>query len=176
MDDEGRGYPIEVDALSRALLMIQFEHHEIHEGDAYRAGFTKDVANAGTAAIGLVTPDTTEYLHMRPAVDMELEANVKIYEGATLSGGSAITPRNSNRNSDNASAATLTSDPTFDVGSATLLANLTLGSGRSSGGNQSADFEWVLKRNTKYLFLVTNNTANSNQINIRLFWYEHGEE
>lgn len=170
----GQEDALRIDASTLALNTVEYEHHEIHSGSFYRAGFQKDVANGGTAILAITTPNTTKWLHFRAAVDLELEATVKLYENPTSStGGTAVTPRNANRNSTNTSGATVASDPTVNLTGAVVLGNLILGSGRSSGGNSSAEYEWVLKQNTTYLVHVTNNTANANQINIRCQWYEH---
>lgn len=171
---DGKEDRVRIDASTLGLQVIEYEHHEIHSGSFYRAGFQKDVANGGTAILAITTPDTGKWLHFRPAVDCELEATIKIYENPTsVTGGTAVTPRNANRNSANTSGATVVSDPTVNLTGAVTLGNVILGSGRSTGGNSEAGYEWILKQNETYVVHVTNNTTNPNQINIRCQWYEH---
>ncbi len=87
--------------------------------------------------------------------------------------GTAKMARNANRNSTNTSGATVVTDPTIDTTDAVVLSNLVEGSGKSSGGESTAGFEWVLKQNTIYVLVVTNLTTSNNQVNIRCQWYEH---
>lgn len=167
-----------IDASTEVLTGIDYTHHEIHDGNYYRAGFQKDIPNGGTAIFAITTPDTTKWLHFRPAVDVELEARVQLYENPTsVTGGTAVTPRNANRNSINTSGASVVTDPTIDTTGAIVLGNLVEGSGKSSGGDASAQYEWILKQNTTYVLRVTNlATGASNQCNIRCMWYEHTDK
>jgi hypothetical protein len=167
--------PVRLDKATNTLQTIDYEHHEIHSGSYYRAGFQKDIPNGGTATFAITTPNTTKWLHFRPAVDAELEATVIFYENPTsITGGTSVTPRNANRNSTNTSGATVVSDCTYDATGAIPLGNQVLGSGKNLGGNGESQFEFILKQNTTYLIVVTNDaTGASNECNIRCMWYEH---
>jgi len=172
---DGTAQPLRLDRATNTLQTIDYEHHEIHSGSYYRAGFQKDIPNGGTATFAITTPNTTTWLHFRPAVEVELEATIMIYENPTsITGGTAVTPKNANRNSTNTSGATCVSDCTYDTTGAVVLGNQVLGSGKNSGGDGQSQFEWVLKQNTTYLMVVTNNaTGAANETNIRCMWYEH---
>ena len=169
------GRTISVDASTESLQVIENDHHEIHSGSYYRAGFQKEIPNdGGTAIWAITTPDTTKEIHFRPAVDVELQAAIQFYENPTsVTGGTSITPRNANRNFADASVAVVVTDPTINTAGAIVLGNLVEGSGKSSGGNASSAYEWVLKRNTKYVLVVTNEANATNECNIRNIWYEH---
>lgn len=173
--DGTSGISASVDDSTESLQVVEYEHHEIHAGSYYRAGFQKDIPNGGTAIWAITTPDTTKEIHFRPAVDVELEALIMFYKNPTsVTGGTSITPRNANRNFPDASVAVVVSDPTINTSGAVVLENLVEGSGKSSGGDSSSAFEWVLKRNTTYVMVVTNRaTGASNECNIRNNWYEH---
>ena len=171
---DASGNSITLDPSTLAQSIIEYEHHEVHAGSYYRAGFQKDITASGTAIWAITTPDTTKQIHFRPAVDVEFEAAIMLYENPTsVTGGTAITPRNANRNFDDASVAVVVTDPTVNTAGAVILGNLVLGSGKSSGGNSSSTFEWVLKRNTKYALIVTDQSSKANECNIRCSWYEH---
>ena len=171
------GIPAEVDNSTHSIQTIIYEHHEIHSGSYYRAGFQKDIPNGGTSIFAITTPDTTKWLHFRPAVDVELEAQIMLYENPTsVTGGTSITPRNANRNSTNTSDAIVVTDPTVNTTDAIVLGNLVEGSGKSSGGESSSQYEWVLKQNTTYVLMVINNATGNNQVNIRCQWYEHQDK
>jgi len=165
------------DRSTGAVEVIEYEHHEIHSGSYYRAGFQKDVPNGGTAIVAITPPNTASWLHFRPAVDVEVEARVQLFENPTsVAGGTAIAPKNANRNSTKTSGATVVSDPTIDTTGAVALGNQVLGSGKSSGGDANSQYEWVLKQNTTYVLVVTNKTTSANQVNIRCMWYEHTDK
>lgn len=164
------------DTSTGALNIVEYEHHEIHAGSYYRAGFQLDVPNGGTATWVITTSNTTKWLHFRPAVDVELEAAIELFENPTsVTGGTSITPRNANRNLPDASTATVVVQPSaVDLTGAIQLGNLVEGSGKSSGGNSASQFEWVLKQNTTYVLRVTNQALGAaNEVNIRCMWYEH---
>ena len=175
---DSSGNSITLDQSTLAQSVIEYEHHEIHRGSFYRVDFQKEVANGGTMIIGLTTPDTTKWLHFRPAVDVEVEASIILYENVTsITGGTAYVPRNANRPSANVSVATVVTDPTINTTGAVILEDLVLGSAKSAGGNSEATHEWVLKQNTRYALIVTNQTTGAtNECNIRLSWYEHTDK
>lgn len=165
-----------IDASTETLITTDYSHHEIHDGNHYVVHINKDVANGGTYNIAFTTPDTTTQCHMEFMVTTEGEADVILYEGITSFGsGSAFTPINSNRNSTNTSVLTdMEVDTTAVVGSPTTLGHAVIGSGRSFGGTVRGENEFDLKRNTKYLLLITNQiTGSPNETNISLVWYEH---
>ena len=83
-----KGNRAEIDNSTASLQIIEYMHHEIHSGSAYRAGFQKDIANGGTAIFVITTPDTDKEIHFRPAVDVEVECKVELYENpASVTGG-----------------------------------------------------------------------------------------
>jgi hypothetical protein len=59
------------------------------------------------------------------------------------------------------------------TGVGTLLETEHFGSGRSIGGGSRGNSEWVLKNNEKYLLKFKNETANANQLAIKLNYYVH---
>lgn len=166
---------VRMDESTHTLMVLEYEHHELHAGSFYRAGFQKEIPNGGTAIFAITTPDTTKEIHFRDAIDVELQANIVFYENPlSVTGGTSVTPRNANRNFPDASVATVLTDPTVDTTGAIILDNLVEGSGKSSGGDSSSAYEWVLKRNTTYVVIVTNEaTGATNECNIRNNWYEH---
>lgn len=161
---------------THALNTIDYAHHEIHSGSHFCVHINKDIPNGGTYNVAFTTPNTTKWCHMLFDVAVELEAEVILYEDITsYTGGSAITPINNDRNS--ATTSSITSfvyDTSATLGSPTVLSTSVLGSGKNSGGNSRNDSEFILKQNTKYYLLVTNQaTGVANETNINLDWYEH---
>jgi hypothetical protein len=169
------------------LVNIPVEHHEIHCGDSYEATFNTDLGGNSTQDILIVVPnegaisgtnggadqDIKQY-HLEEIVEVENEASVTLYEGASVSAsGSFIQSFNRNRNSSNTDTLGVYSSPTITSLGATLWGPWVLGSGRGIGGSRNRDDEFVLKNNTNYIVRVINNTANANQINVELDYYVH---
>ena len=49
-----------------------------------------------------------------------------------------------------------------------------IGSGKSTGGDAAAGHEWMLKPNTIYILIMTNQaTGATNETNMTFQWYEH---
>lgn len=168
--------PLKVDPSTQSIQTVAYEHHEIHDGSHYSVFINKDVAIAGTFTVAFTTPNTTKWIHMLFSVVTEVEADIILYEGITSwTGGSAITPINNNRNSANTSGITdMAQDATITLGTPVTIAHAVTGSGRNYGGGARNDAEYVLKQNTKYYLLVTNQTAGAtNEVNIGMQWYEH---
>jgi|GEM_PF-1359086 hypothetical protein len=171
--------PIKQDGSTHSLCTIDYEHCEVHSGSHYETRINKDMPNGGTFGIAFTTPNTTKWPHMIFAVDVELEADIILYENVTSwTGGTAITPLNSNRNSGNTSGITdMVFDPTMTLGTPITLGHSVIGSGKKVGGMGRSAEEFVLKQNTTYYFLASNQVAGSaNECNFNLTWYEHTDK
>ena len=164
-----------IDVATHALNTIDYPHHEIHDGDAFTCSYTVDLAQSAAANLLIVTPDTTRYAHFGWLLHCELEADMALYEAVTAT--AAANPSvayNRERNWATTSTVVVTHTPTGVTEGATIIRSAHFGTGRTAGGSSDDGQEFILKRNTKYLFRVTNavNSA-SNYISIRLNWYEH---
>lgn len=171
----GQGYKTlsqgAIDPVTWAACSIDYNHKEIHNGDHYfLADVLTGVASGANTDFRLVTPNTTKWAHMLFTITASAGATITIYEAATLSGGTAATARNNNRNSSNTSGLTITSGPTVTA-TGTKLGAFVAG-GIREAGMISRDFEIILKQNTTYLFRITS-LGNSNTISYAAEWYEH---
>jgi len=164
-----------MDANTHVLLGIDVAHSKIHSGDSFYRKDWLDLTNGQVYDILCVTPDTARYAHIVVEFASELESNIKVYEGATASNnGTAITVFNRNRNSATNSTTLLYHTPTVAGGAEGMnIANYKIGSSRAVGGNEGSRLEIILKRNTKYLIRITNDTANANWFAFLADWYEH---
>lgn len=169
----GQNTLLVVDNVTGAIITIDYEHHEVHAGNHYGAGFhVESLASGNSADVLIVTPNTTKWAHMVFFADVTAEAVVYVYEGATVSAaGTAITPKNRNRNSTNTSGLTITHTPTV-TGTGSAIASRHIGSGNQVGGDSRGEYEFILKQNTTYLFRCTSEAA-ANEIQMRCSWYEH---
>ena len=163
----------DIDDASGGKVTIEFEHHEIHEGDSYTIQTFNDIDDAANFDLGVTTPNTTKWGHFVMETEIEAEMELYLYEGATISSGSAVTPINRNRNSSNTSGMTVVSGPTVGA-TGSLLVKQKAGSGKKIGGTTRDANEFIFKQNTKYLFRITNVSGSDAQFaSIRITWYEH---
>jgi len=166
-----------IDDITNALIAIDFSHHETHESNFYRSGMNFTLANGNVATLGLVTPNTSKWLHVVWDLNCSANGTFTLLEGVTsFSGGASTTAIQHNRNSSNTSGAVITrgmtgADLITPTGGTTLL-NAVLSTGKGATISRQSGEEFILKQNTKYLFRYTNG-ANANVIQLKLEWYEH---
>lgn len=173
--------PLPLDPVSWGVIKIDFEHHELHEGDHYyiAGSTTLDSASTDLVDFAIVTPNTTKWAHMTFALSSVGQYTFSIYEGVSFdSDGTPVTAFNNNRNSANTSGLEITTDPSnFTPASSDIIYGpQTFGQDGTiievTGGNTARTREIILKQNTKYIFRIDSGTA-ANVINYVAEWYEH---
>jgi len=170
------GRHMRADAKTHGLMIIPTDHYEVHEGSMFRVGTQVDLASGAATAILLHTPNSDVEQHLMVTIGSEQQSRYELVEGITDSGGTAATPANANRRSSATSGITAKTGITFTGG--TTLENVVIG-GQGQGANTGpigearSDFEWILKKDTKYGIRVTNLESSNNDVNIRCSWYEH---
>lgn len=158
-------FPVTVDLnkeiITGDLITIDEVHANVHEGVMFHAeAYVASLANNGTFDFYILTG--AKGAHAAFEVNSGGAAQVFLYEEANVSGGSAVTSYNMNRQSANASSPiTVTHTPSIvGVGSTPLINGRFLAGGASqqtrSGGGIRSGTEWILKANTKYLLRCTN--------------------
>jgi len=164
------------DESTRGLISLSNSHHEIHGGDHFFIEDYMDLANGATHNIIIVTPNTTKWTHLVDEIKHELETSIVLTEAvATTSNGTTMTTFNNNRNSANTAGTLFFHTPT-GLNGGTVLINDREGSDKKLGGGARGDEELILKQNTKYNFLITNETVNNNFINYKFEFYEHTDK
>lgn len=167
-----------IDSTSSSTIVINHDHHEIHEGDAYYTIYSALKDSTATIEVRIATPNTTAWAHMVIEIDAAIAATAELWEATTKTDvvGNRLTPVNRNRNSSNTSALTICHTP---AGSESAGATLTQYIGASAvggrvaeGGGASSRHEFILKQNTAYLLRATSR-ADGNALSIILDWYEH---
>lgn len=168
--------PIKIDASTFDAQVIEHEHAEIHGGDHYNyCDYALNQASGITIEFIITTPDTTKWTHFTFEVSSSAGATLELYEGASgISGGTAITPRNNNRNSANVSTVTLIKDPSSISNDGVRAAGFLAGGDRVAG-LVGRGREKILKQNTTYLARITS-LAVSNDISWCAEWYEHTDK
>jgi len=167
-----------LDKSTRALLCIDYAHHEIHGGSAYTVS-QKTAVNAfditSPMTFHITTPNTAKYAHIIILGEANTPAYWELFEdngvaaNFNISSGSSVTPKNRNRNSSKTSKLTIKSGVTVTQATTDVLIDVEAIAKSAGGGERH---EWVLKANTEYLVRATSYTDN-NEGSLTLDWYEH---
>ena len=182
VDSEGQEHPFDellrLDELTDVPISIASPHHEIHKGDNYVVQEGIQLNNDSKEYL-ITTPDTPKLAHMVIAIEGGQDTSGRLVEGTGKTGGTGMTAVNRDRNSVNEAKVTVTHSPSGVEGSITPIFTCQFGipaagGGRGgSGGTLPGRSEFILKRNTKYSFIVTALSANDNNICVVIDWYEH---
>jgi len=156
-----------------SMCVIDYAHCEIHDGESFTASYKADIGNGANLDLLIVTPNTDIRAHFTYEIDVEAETDVLLYENVTATAGDAIVEYNRDRNSATAATVVVTSSPSAITAGTTLIRSYHLGTGKSFGGGSRDVHEFILKKNTKYLFRLTNATTSNNYMAVKLDWYEH---
>jgi len=170
-----------------APIMISSEHHEIHCGDSYEATHNTTLGNGASIKYLIIVPDsgvidtensgkdqTKKIWHFLEHVESESELSVAIYEAADRVAGTAISSFNRDRNSGNTDTLNISHTPTGGTTDGSLIwGPWRVGSGRTTPGTRGRVAEFILKSNTKYIILLTNETTSDNNVNIEFDYYVH---
>lgn len=168
------------DVISNIPVVIEFDHHQIHEGETWQ--YTSYGAlNSATRNIRISVPlleATTRTPHLLPEVICDATtASILLFEGTTWTAvGTDDSAKIYNRNRN-----VIGSPKTkiYVTGATTLTPNAdgvqiyqgyTVGANRSAVGSDRTLAEWDLKSNTEYCFRVT--TTSNGICLIRLNFYE----
>ena len=176
---------IGIDDSTNSLQTIDYAHHEVHDGRHYNCrNFTQLPTSGDRLSFSITTPNGSRWNHFSWEIEGTTQTEIRKWEGATLSGGTAINCYNNNRNSTNTaetiiklgtviSGAAPTSGTLLDAHSKGLT-SATPSKGSLTGGASRED-EVILKSGTTYLFEIR--TAGvDNIIDYTFKWYEHTDK
>jgi len=168
-------YPVKIDQTTDAAATIDYEHKEVHTGDAFYVTQVDEVDNAGVTSHRFYPPNTLEWSHFYFVIEAQAACLVEIREGISDALEATAGIFNRNRNFTDASA-TMGHERQLSAatggtviwswasGGATATARTTAFT-RNSG-------ELVLKQNTKYEVRVTS-SVDDNKVSCYFTWYEH---
>jgi hypothetical protein len=146
------------------------------EGRAYALGavytFASPLADGSSIDIAIAFPSGVEPRFSISGLCAG-DAMGYLYEGASVTGGTSITPINKNRNSTTASQGVALLNPTVNSLGTTLLSQILIGgTGKKATGGQTGASDLVLKPLTTYLFRLTNVNGTAHAAEMILEWYE----
>lgn len=161
------------DPVSDIPVFMDFEHHQVHEGESHKIIDKKASLGTGTVKysidVGTFTPSIRSP-HMLIGIDVyNGSASFDLYEAATYTGGTTKTSYNRNRNSATNPTTVIKTGVTSTNG--TLIDSFFAAGGVRTGGNGRAQAEWLLKNNTTYRVDVIGLTAGTQAI-VSFEWYE----
>ena len=169
------------DEITQAAKVIDNAMHQIHVGNSYMAGvFDLSMGDGDFIGIAFTCPATnTKVLHMVCLYNSKASAHMELIEiPETLTGGTAVTPLNRDRNSSNASL--IADMKTYKSDDADVI---TAGSGlivtfdytwvdKKEGTRARPLLEIILKPGLVYAVRVETDEA-SNAAQLGLGWFEH---
>jgi hypothetical protein len=155
---------------------IDIGHLRLNEGSAFALGVVRDFDNP--------LPDG-ESIDIAIAFPAGVTPNISIfglcagdamgylYEGASVTGGTSITPVQKNRSVVTASQGVALYNPTvLSLGTKILEQILIGGTGKKAGGGSTGSSDLILKPLTTYLFRLSNVNGTAHAAEIILEWYE----
>ena len=166
-----------IDRTVHSMQMIDVEHHEIHEGEAYHASHLfEDVADDGGVFFRL-KPNTEncEY-HLALATAVGGSSRAYLYRNPTLTNsGTVVGPRNRNEWYDSDTGTlSVRHTPTITANGTRYKSTVIPGGSKNfaSGGAAIGRLEWILRYPYDYLIRVVNVSGGVVDVSIELEWYE----
>jgi len=148
---------------------------EIVNGNGYNISFVDTaVADAANSDIRFLTHATRPVV-LFATIFGEGNADISIFEAATISAGNALTKYNLDRNSVNTSGSTVTEGPTVSATGSTEILDVFIPSTIKKDAvpfSAATAFPRILKVNTEYLIRYTNNSGSTATISWVLQWVE----
>lgn len=183
---------IRIDALTNAFIGLTHEHHHVHAGDSFVAGFTDNaMADNDTLIVAFLTPPGTQRVHMVIQFSTLVGGDIQVWEGATWTNRTGSLLPIINRKRETVMTAPGILEDQAQVGflaSGNLIENPTgLGTGSATsirrvyawgkkekfmaGGGRDSE-EMLLRPATQYAIVFTAE-GNNNKGQVELNWYEH---
>jgi len=173
VDKDGNSY---IASSDKPFPILDINHLRLHEGRAFKAYKIYPDASklgAGASCNIAVAWASGVYAHLLVNASCGGDADIYIYEGATVTGGTSFTAIKRNRTSATTSQSAILINPTVTLTGTEIDAQIvTGGTGKKSGGAGSNVLEIVLNPLTTYLFRLTNVNGTSHMAELLLEWYE----
>lgn len=175
--EDGSGYDANIDGATHVLATIGYEHHQVHEGDAFYAQHNASgVADGGYVGVLFTTANTTSWGHAIFGMNSSSKATFELYENPTVtSTGTTVTAYNRDRNDGSNAVVSVSHTPTVS-NNGTLIRMRYIGTGGlanlAGAGDDRGQSEFILEQNEQYYVKGVSEAA-SNNICVYCTWYEH---
>ncbi len=173
VDKDGVSY---IASSDRPFPIVDVNHLRLHEGRAFKAyriyPEAAKLADGASCNIAIAWASGV-YPHILMDASCGGNAELYMYEGATVSGGTSFTAIKRNRTSATTSSSAILINPTVTTTGTEIDAELVAGgAGKKSGGAGTGSLEIVLNPLTTYLFRLTNVSGTAHMAELFLEWYE----
>ena len=173
VDKDGNSY---IASSDKPFPIVDINHLRLHEGKAFKAYRIYPYATklaAGASCNIAIAWASNVYAHLLVDASCGGDAELYIYEGATVTGGTSFTAVKRNRTSATTSQSAILINPTVTVTGTEIDAEIIAGgAGKKAGGGGSSALEMVLNPLTTYLFRLTNVNGTDHMAELLLEWYE----
>jgi hypothetical protein len=164
---------------SHGLVTIDFPHERMHDGDAFICSYKSpngaDIADDSAILLALITGNI--HAHTIFSIASGGDAELFFHEDATFSNNGTVLPLiNKRRDSANNPLAHAYITPTVSANGLQIFNTLNhggTGPAQSSGSSTDHTSEWILKKNTNYLFRFFNRAGSAQPMCISVEFYEH---
>ena len=166
------------DEVTSAQVSIRTPHHEVHEGEMFRA-FVWNLALADDAKLGIVLRGSTEYGHVTylAACGGDFEFILRRNPTITAPGG-ALAEINVHDASGKVATVVATSNPTVTNATGAELDHFVGPGGtggNATGGSAGRDEEKLIMRlNANYYLELFNRSGGAKVASLTALWYEEG--
>jgi hypothetical protein len=173
VDKDGVSY---IAGSDKPFPIVDINHLRLHEGKAFKAyriyPNSAKLASGASCNIAIAWASNV-YAHLLVNASCGGDAELYIYEGATVTGGTSFTAVKRNRTSATTSQSAILINPTVTVTGTEIDAEIVAGgAGKKAGGGGSSALEMVLNPLTTYLFRLTNVNGTDHMAELLLEWYE----
>lgn len=163
------------DPVSDLPVFVDFEHHQVHEGETFKA---QSLALSATTMFRFSVPAGYSPTIRAPHLVLSAEVysgalKLELFEGfsGTPTPGTALVIRNRNRNVAIPDPATVAIHPVTGTLTGTSLLETHMISAGNGEAKSRQGSEWILKPNTDYLIVATEVSAFTNTF-VNFDWYE----
>jgi hypothetical protein len=173
VDKDGLHYLVGSD---RPTPTLDVNHLRLHEGRGFKAykiyPSATQLANGASCNIAIAWA-TGVTAHVLVDASCGGDAELYIYEGAVVTGGTSFTALNRHRILNTASQSAVLINPTVtSVGTEIDAEIVAGGSGKKAGGAGSSALEMIFKPLTTYLIRLTNVSGSAQVAELMIDWYE----
>ena len=149
-------FSIPLDEVARAVATIEYEHHEIHDGDMFQG---KRLVTGGDNSTHIILLRTgAKLVHAEFSFGANVEARAELFSAPTLTASGTLLPSyNRNRSSAKTPLTTLRDTATYSLSGTRLEPFIggSTGFKEGTGAGGQSRHEWILNVSTVYMWRVT---------------------